>query len=266
MDTELIQSLHSLSTRARRIILDKSNVYHFAHIEESFCLDDFLSLECFGLQSDLIYANEKTINIIVKNLGDAIESNCGNDVDLTKYSKEDVYSFSYTNLQNEGGIHKRYKINSHLPDDISVFKEMWLFVFLENLKTILFNIKYISGLTQQADIKKPDKVEKDLSDFIQNVKNKQEFIQNLKEMFPTEKGKSIKAMIIILQGKGIIEILDRQFTEFYKSLKKDFNRDIGTYPSINDVKVGDFDDTCLDGFRKKLIPLIKTHTIKTQLV
>jgi hypothetical protein len=263
MDTELIETLHSLSTRARRIILDRTTVYHFAHMEESFCIDEFLSVECFGLQRELIYANEKTINIIVKNLGYAIESNCGNDVDLTKYSKEDFYSLDYTNLQNEGGVSKRYKINSHVPDDISVFKEIWLFIFLENLKKILYNIEYISGLTQQADIKKPDEVEKDLSDFIHNVKNKQEFIQNLKEMFPNEKGKRIKAMIIILQEKGIIVILDRQFKEFYKSLKKDFNRDIGTYPSINDIKVGVFDDTYLDGFRKKLIPLIKKHKIIT---
>ena len=258
MDTELIKSLHSLSTRANRIILSKIDINHIAQIEDFFCLEQFLDVKCYGLQYDLINTNEKTINIIVKNLGVATESNCGNDVDLTKYSKEDVYSFPHTIDRNERGVHRRYKINSHLPEDISVFKEIWLFHFLDNLKTILFNIEYILDLTQQANIKKPDVVKKDLSDFIHNVENKQEFIQDLREMFSTEKGKSIKAMIKILQGNDIIVIPDRQFKKFHTSLENAFDRDIGSYQSINDIKDGDFDGY-LDAFRKKLNPLIRDH-------
>jgi sugar-specific transcriptional regulator TrmB len=78
-------------------------------------------------------------------------------------------------------------------------------------------------------------------------------------MFPTEKGKSIKAMIKILQENDIIIIPDRQFKEFYNSLKNDFKRDIGSYTSINDIKDSNFDNPYLDPFKKKLSPLITKY-------
>jgi len=153
MDTELIQCLHRLSTRANRIILSRTEVSHIADIDETFDLEQFLDVTCYALQSDLINANEKTINIIVKNLANAVESNCGNNVDLTKYSNEDVFNYSFTTDLNERSVFRRYKITDISPKDMTVFREIWLFHFLENLKTILKNIKVI---TQQADIIKLD--------------------------------------------------------------------------------------------------------------
>ncbi|MDA9835763.1 hypothetical protein N9C00_02285 [Flavobacteriales bacterium] len=269
MDTELIQDLHNLSSRANRIILSKTKVSHIAFIDETFDLEQFLDVTCYALQSDLINANEKTINLIINNLATAIESNCGNNVDLTKYSKADVFPYSFERDLNERSVSRRYKITDISPKDISVFKEIWLFDFLENLKTILKNIKVI---TQQADIIKLDEVKnksshfieikldevnKTLSHFIENVEEKQNFIEELKGMFPTEKGKSIKAVIAILQENDIIIIPDRQFREFYTCLKNDFKRDIGSYTSINDSK--DFDEAYLDPFKNKLHTLIKSY-------
>jgi len=129
------------------------------------------------------------------------------------------------------------------------------------------NLDYlkIGALIAQEDIKNPDVVgnpdvvEKELSDFIENVEEKQNLIEALKKKFPTEKGKGIKAMIKILQENDIIIIPDRQFKEFYTSLKNDFKRDIGSYTSINDVKDTDFDKTYLDLFKKKLTPLITKY-------
>ena len=66
-------------------------------------------------------------------------------------------------------------------------------------------------------------------------------------------------MIKILQENDIIIIPDRQFKEFYTSLKNDFKRDIGSYTSINDVKDTDFDNTYLNNFKKKLTPLITKY-------
>ncbi|MDA9342270.1 hypothetical protein N9Q84_04770, partial [Flavobacteriaceae bacterium] len=130
---------------------------------------------------------------------------------------------------------------------------------VENLKKILFNIKNILNISQLENIKKPVVVKKKLSDFIENVGEKQNLIEDLKKKFPTEKGKGIKAMIKILQENDIIIIPDRQFKKFYTSLKNDFERDIGSYTSINDVKDTDFDNTYLNNFKKRLTPLITKY-------
>ena len=89
----------------------------------------------------------------------AIDSNCGNSIDLTKYSKEDYFDYSFSEDPNERSVYKRYKINSFSPKDISIFKEIWLFNFVANLKTILFNIKYVLNISQVENIKKPVVVE-----------------------------------------------------------------------------------------------------------
>lgn len=85
MDTELIQCLHKLSIKANRIILSEIDINH---IDDEFKLDQFLDVNCYGLQYDLINTNENTINSIVNNLVSAIDSNCGNSIDLTKYDKK----------------------------------------------------------------------------------------------------------------------------------------------------------------------------------
>ena len=88
MDTELIQCLHKLSTKANRIILSKIEINHIVQIEDEFELEQFLDAYCFGFQVDLKNTNENTINSIVNNLVSAIDSNCGNSIDLTKYDKK----------------------------------------------------------------------------------------------------------------------------------------------------------------------------------
>ena len=162
MDTELIQCLHKLSTKASRIVLSKTDINHIVQIDEKFEIEQFLDVNCYGLQDDLINTNKNTINIIVKNLVSAIGSNCGNSIDLTKYSKEDYFDYSSTKDPNENNIYKRYKIDSFSPKDISIFKEIWLFNFLENLKTILFNIKYILNISQKPVVVKKKEYLKDL--------------------------------------------------------------------------------------------------------
>ena len=53
MDTELIQCLHKLSIKANRIILSEIDINH---IDDEFKLDQFLDVNCYGLQYDLITA------------------------------------------------------------------------------------------------------------------------------------------------------------------------------------------------------------------
>ena len=104
---------------------------------------------------------------------------------------------------------------------------------------------------------KPKKLKKVLFQFIQNIKHKENFIQELTETFPTEKGKSIKAIIDILTEKNIIVYGTKEFKTLYEEIKLNFNRDIGTYNSIQNVK--DIDSAILDTITKKLNPLINKH-------
>ena len=159
MDTEFIKILHELSAKSNKIILDKMDFRRITRFEDYFELEQFLDVNCFGLQLDLINANEKIINIIVKNLEIAINSNCGNNIDLTKYSKENYFTHNYSEL-NESSESKNDRFSSK---EISVFKEMWLFYFVNRLKKILFNIRSILNIDQQFTHHKPDEGKKKLT-------------------------------------------------------------------------------------------------------
>jgi hypothetical protein len=129
-------------------------------------------------------------------------------------------------------------------------------------KAYVFYLEKIFKEPQQIEINKPNKIKKEIKSFIQNINDKENFIIKLKELFLNEKGKPIKAMIRILERNEILLIPDRQFLSFYNSLQTEFNRDIGTYTSINDVKDKDFDEAYLGRFEKALKPLITRYKTK----
>lgn len=58
----------------------------------------------------------------------------------------------------------------------------------------------------------------------------------LKEAFTIEKGKDIRIIIQILKDYSILVIPDKKFKLFYDCLKEFFERNIGSYASINDYK------------------------------
>ncbi|WP_188050344.1 hypothetical protein [Flavobacterium sp. GP15] len=141
---------------------------------------------------------------------------------------------------------------------------------LEFLEYVKFHIK--NRVLQPCEIQeipaiktklKKNKPTKTLFDFIHNVEDKEAFIQDLKNEFPNDKGKTIKAVINILKEWKIIIIIDRQFKTFYDLLLIEFNGTIGTYPSINDAeKKRPFDKIFLDPIKQKLNPLIIKHKIE----
>ena len=113
---------------------------------------------------------------------------------------------------------------------------------------------------QQIETSKPKpKLKKSLIEFIFNIEDKEAFIQELKIMFPTEQGKSIKAIVLKLVEVQILIYGTKEFLQFYNELKTYFNRDIGTYQSINDVKQVDKETS--DTIYKKLNPLIAKYKV-----
>lgn len=111
--------------------------------------------------------------------------------------------------------------------------------------------------TSTVEKTKPKKPKKVLFQFIHNIKNKEEFIQELKETFPTEIGKSIKAIIDILTDEKILVYGTKEFKTLKEEIEFSFNRNIGSYNSIQNVKIVDKETT--DTVHKKLNPLIIKH-------
>jgi hypothetical protein len=78
------------------------------------------------------------------------------------------------------------------------------------------------------------KIPKTLFDFITNVNDKKKFVNDLKSNFKSEFGISFKILIELLKEEKIILQGDREFKKLYNAIKVNFNRDIGTYVSLND--------------------------------
>jgi len=112
----------------------------------------------------------------------------------------------------------------------------------------------------QTKPQNPDAVEKSLFDFLYNIENKKDFIQDLKETFPTEKGKDIKAIINILKDENIIIHGTREFKKLCNSINTAFERNIGEYSGINDPKY--IDELTNTTILKKLNPLIIRYKTK----
>lgn len=108
--------------------------------------------------------------------------------------------------------------------------------------------------TENTELKKPTKT---ILDFIHNVNDKNSFLNDLKTNFPTEQGKSIKAIIDLLNKEGIIIYGTKEFKPLLIQIQMFFNRDLGTYQSVQNVKKVDNETTEI--VYKKLNPLIIRH-------
>lgn len=111
---------------------------------------------------------------------------------------------------------------------------------------------------QQPETKKPKKPKKSLFEFIHNIEDKEAFLQDLKNTFPTEIGKSIKAIIVLLKKDKCLIHNDREFSDVVNAIKIFFNRDIGSIQSIRDAKNTD-DKIFIEPIELKLNPLIIKH-------
>lgn len=70
-------------------------------------------------------------------------------------------------------------------------------------------------------------------DFIQNVKNKETFANDLKDTFDTETSTSFAIIVNLLEIEGVFKF--SEFAPFYREIKRYFNREIGNQNTINDA-------------------------------
>lgn len=114
---------------------------------------------------------------------------------------------------------------------------------------------------KQTEAVKPKKPKKTLFEFINNINDKEAFLQDLKNTFPTEIGKSIKAIIDLLKKDKYLIHNDREFSDVVNAIKIFFNRDIGSVQSIRDAKNTD-DKIFIEPIELKLNPLIIKYKSK----
>ena len=118
---------------------------------------------------------------------------------------------------------------------------------------------------QILNSKKTKKVEPVFYDYINNVIDKVAFADELKSTFNIEKGIDFKIMIEILKENEIFSYTS--FAGFCESIKKYFDRYIGTRTGLNDLYKHTIDEQKLysnkiEVIQKKLNPLITNHKKK----
>ena len=106
-----------------------------------------------------------------------------------------------------------------------VSKKLKLFITPEEVQ--LFS----STKTKQKRISN----KKSLLDFFYNIDDKNKFLEDLREVFNTERGIQFKILIELLKEEKILLIGEREFQNFYDCISEFFNRNIGTYTALNDL-------------------------------
>lgn len=160
------------------------------------------------------------------------------------YSYDKLYKEVFENKSIENIVAKyldeksRLNENSLLPfpGENTELRQLSKLIEAE-LEIMVLKMEY-EMLTAQTNSQRENNIPKELHQFFINIheEKKLKFLNELKLVFPTEKGKSIKAIIDILIAKNLLVIGAREYKIFHKELEKHFNRDIGSYQSVQNVK------------------------------
>lgn len=170
---------------------------------------------------------------------------------------KDVF-FSQRMELHKGSYTQNEKINLELESiENLVFNKTAYKILKNRYIEYLKNKHSITEVTQQFD-NKPKKPKKNLSEFIHNIEDKEAFLQDLKNTFPTEIGKAIKGIIDLLKKDKYLIHNDREFSDVVNAIRVFFNRDIGSVQSIRDAKNTD-DKFFIAPIEQKLNPLIMQH-------
>ena len=143
MEIDLIENLHELSNTVKKLQLEKYNISQLIHIHNYYCIEDFTDTESYVFQNDVLNADDRKINFILKNFDKAIETNCNNQIDLDQYSINDRFEISYSTNNNVKAVSKLYTIKHQFPKDDDLFKFYWLKHFIKECKQIVENIRSI---------------------------------------------------------------------------------------------------------------------------
>lgn len=161
-----------------------------------------------------------------------------------------VRIMDFLNTDNNEGILHWYKagLEGEIPLDEKGIKDLFskeIYYGIENYlqgKAIVEYVVYLHKpyIQSKNDKNKPGRT-KLFPEYLLNIERKQ-LAEQLKIEFSTEIGKSIRLMIKVLNEMQLLTIENRGRKSFYNALKKYFNRNIGSYPSIFDYEINPVSD------------------------
>ena len=177
-ENTFINDLVYFSNEALSIVLDKTPVWRLLYIEVEALQDEFNDKSSFILQDCLINASEREIKTILKNLSNAIKTNCKNNIDLQKIIVPQNFGYSVRRNNKERAISKVFANYKITPNNEKEFKIYWLKGFVQELQKIDFAIRYILDLPKIDHSKsKPVNILKIMADFEDNQKKRTEKIK-----------------------------------------------------------------------------------------
>jgi len=159
---EFINHLLSFSTAINKIDLNKTSLNKIIWLEEKYYEHDYLDPFCDYFQEGLINAEERVVRLIIDNFDQAIESQCGNKIDLSIYTDDDYWSFGKEIDYEQKNIYKRYTITRLIPNDEKVLKELWLRNYITILSKIIANIRKVTSNPKEVAIDKSRNLKKEL--------------------------------------------------------------------------------------------------------
>ena len=159
---EFINHLLSFSTAINKIDLNKTSLNKIIWLEEKYYEHDYLDPFCDYFQEGLINAEKRVVRLIIDNFDQAIESQCGNKIDLSIYTDDDYWSFGLDIDYEQKNIYKRYTITRLIPNDEKVLKELWLRNYITILSKIIANIRKVTSNPKEVAIDKSRNLKKEL--------------------------------------------------------------------------------------------------------
>lgn len=217
------------------IPLDELSIQRLLYLDEEL-QDEFTISNCFLMQDLFINANENYTNAVLQNLSKAIQTNCGNNINLESVNIPENFGYGYTAIKNEeekriSKIYENYKI---IPPQQDQFKIIWLKTFIQDLKKIDFTIREILQLPQPTQETTPVKESETLSDLITHL-NSVEIVEKIKIQYKNIKGKSLKLLLMAFQDLDLLP-KERIASKFHKACKNEFNWNIASYNAMNNYE------------------------------
>lgn len=239
MTNVLKDDLLSFSITVCSIPLDELSIQRLIHIDNYELQEEFTDSNCFLMQDLFINANKKYTNAVLQNLSKAIQTNCGNNLDLESVDipKDFGYSFTHINNEKEKRISKIYENYRIRPPQQDQFKIIWLKTFVQDLKKIDFTIRKILQLPQKDySVLKPVNIF-DLIEEYESFTNK--FQQKIEKEFqkPIPKSEKLNFYFNEMLPDYIEKIDDYflQFEEMRTSFKNQFGYLDSQYNSLNAI-------------------------------
>ena len=136
MENDLFDNLHIYSTSIQNIPIESTTIERIIYLGFELFQEEFADAKNYTLQNALLNSKESAINVVLANLNEAISSKCGNDIDFSDVSDSKICDYSYTQIPGETSIRKKYTNIKYQPADFQLFRKIWLYRFIEEIKDV----------------------------------------------------------------------------------------------------------------------------------